>query len=171
MSNYIADLIVALSLLCVLVSGLFVRFRIRLQVTWTACSTFSLSASFWAAAIRIATPLMFGVLGALLCERAGVLNLGIEGIFTAGAMAGWMASTSAPGLWTGVLVAALTGAGSGSCSRCSPCRSACRSTSPASASRCSRPALAYFIYRLALPNVATPPRIAPFQSAQYPGSL
>ncbi len=28
-SNYIADLIVALSLLCVLVSGLFVRFRVR----------------------------------------------------------------------------------------------------------------------------------------------
>ena len=30
-----------------------------------------LSASFWAAAIRIATPYMFGVLGALLCERSG----------------------------------------------------------------------------------------------------
>ena len=29
-SNYIADLIVALALLCVLLSGLFVRFRIRL---------------------------------------------------------------------------------------------------------------------------------------------
>ena len=29
-SNYIADLIVALALLCVLVSGLFVRFRVRL---------------------------------------------------------------------------------------------------------------------------------------------
>ena len=28
-SNYIADLIVALALLCVLVSGLFVRFRVR----------------------------------------------------------------------------------------------------------------------------------------------
>ncbi|MBM0207318.1 hypothetical protein JNW90_33295 [Micromonospora sp. STR1s_5] len=50
-----------------------------------------LSASFWAAAIRIATPLMFGVLGALICERSGVLNLGIEGIFTAGALAGWLA--------------------------------------------------------------------------------
>ena len=48
-------------------------------------------ASFWAAAIRIATPLIFGVLGALLCERAGVLNLGIEGIFVAGAMSGWLA--------------------------------------------------------------------------------
>ena len=38
------------------------------------------SSNFWAAAIRIATPLIFGVLGALICERAGVLNLGIEGI-------------------------------------------------------------------------------------------
>ena len=47
------------------------------------------TANFWAAAIRIATPLIFGVLGALICERSGVLNLGIEGIFTAGAMAGW----------------------------------------------------------------------------------
>ena len=72
-----------------------------------------LSASFWAAAIRIATPLMFGVLGALLCERAGVLNLGIEGIFTAGAMAGWLAVHVGAGLWTGVLVAALTGAAFG----------------------------------------------------------
>ena len=53
-----------------------------------------LSASFWAAAIRIATPYMFGVLGALLCERSGVLNLGIEGIFTAGAMAGWIESAA-----------------------------------------------------------------------------
>ncbi len=55
-----------------------------------------LSASFWAAAIRIATPLMFGVLGVLICERSGVLNLGIEGIFTAGAMAGWLAERLGP---------------------------------------------------------------------------
>ncbi|MBO6860960.1 MAG: ABC transporter permease, partial [Roseibium sp.] len=41
-----------------------------------------ISANFWAAALRIATPLIFGVIGALVCERAGVLNLGIEGIFT-----------------------------------------------------------------------------------------
>ena len=61
-----------------------------------------LSASFWAAAIRIATPYMFGVLGALLCERSGVLNLGIEGIFTAGAMAGWMSVYLGADLWSGV---------------------------------------------------------------------
>ena len=50
-----------------------------------------LNESFWAASLRIATPLIFGVLGALICEKSGVLNLGIEGIFVAGAMSGWMA--------------------------------------------------------------------------------
>src|SRR5690606_25422981 len=68
------------------------------------------SANFWAASLRIATPLIFGVLGALLCERAGVLNLGIEGIFVAGAMAGWLAVYLGLGLWGGVLVAACAGA-------------------------------------------------------------
>ncbi|RTL86516.1 ABC transporter permease, partial [Ancylobacter aquaticus] len=63
-------------------------------------------ANFWAATIRIATPLIFGVLGALLCERAGVLNLGIEGIFVAGAMSGWLAVYLGLPLWGGVLVAA-----------------------------------------------------------------
>ena len=32
--------------------------------------------SFWVAVLRIATPLILGTLGVLLCERAGVLNLG-----------------------------------------------------------------------------------------------
>ena len=44
--------------------------------------------SLWAAAIRIASPLIFATLGELICERAGVLNLGIEGIMTVGAFAG-----------------------------------------------------------------------------------
>ena len=49
-----------------------------------------LSASFWAAAVRIASPLIFATMGELICERAGVLNLGIEGIMVIGAFAGWM---------------------------------------------------------------------------------
>ena len=67
--------------------------------------------SFWVAVLRIATPLIFGTLGVLLCERAGVLHLGIEGIMVAGAFAGWLAVYQGGGLWVGVLVAALTGAG------------------------------------------------------------
>ena len=49
------------------------------------------SAPFWIAALRVATPLILGTLGVLLCERAGVLNLGIEGIMVAGAFVGWLA--------------------------------------------------------------------------------
>ena len=37
-----------------------------------------ISASFWAAVLRIASPLIFATMGELICERAGVLNLGIE---------------------------------------------------------------------------------------------
>ncbi len=66
--------------------------------------------SLWAAVLRIATPLIFGVLGALLCERAGVLNLGIEGIMTMGAMAGWLTVFLGGDLWMGLAVAAVSGA-------------------------------------------------------------
>ena len=48
-----------------------------------------LAAPFWASVLRSATPLILGTLGVLLCERAGVLNLGIEGIMVAGAFTGW----------------------------------------------------------------------------------
>ena len=66
--------------------------------------------SFWVAVLRIATPLILGTLGVLLCERAGVLNLGIEGIMVAGAFTGWLAVYHGMGLWAGVAVAALVGA-------------------------------------------------------------
>ena len=69
-----------------------------------------LAAPFWVAVLRIATPLIFGTLGVLLCERAGVLNLGIEGIMVAGAFVGWLTVYQGGSLWTGVLVAALAGA-------------------------------------------------------------
>ena len=67
------------------------------------------SASFWAAVLRIASPLIFATMGELICERAGVLNLGIEGIMVMGAFAGWMAVYSGLGLWGGVCVAMIAG--------------------------------------------------------------
>src|ERR1051325_7773387 len=65
-----------------------------------------LGAPLWIAVLRIATPLLLGTLGVLLCERAGVLNLGIEGIMVAGAFAGWLTVYHGGGLWLGVVVAA-----------------------------------------------------------------
>ncbi len=127
-----------------------------------------IQANFWAAAVRIATPLVFGVLGALLCERAGVLNLGIEGIFTAGAMAGWMAVWLGAGLWGGVLVAALTGAGFGLLHGVLTVPLGLSQHVTGLAITLFATSLAYFTYRTALPDIATPPRIEPFRPLDVP---
>lgn len=127
------------------------------------------SASFWSAAIRIATPLMFGVLGALLCERSGVLNLGIEGIFTAGALAGWLAVYLGGGLWTGVLIAAVTGAVFGLLHALLTVPLGLSQHVTGIGITLFATSLSYFVYRLALPNVATPPTIQAFRPISIPG--
>ena len=127
-----------------------------------------LTANFWAAAIRIATPLIFGVLGALVCERAGVLNLGIEGIFTAGAMAGWMAVWLGVDLWTGVLVAALTGALFGLLHAALTVPLGLSQHVSGIGITLLASSLSYFIYRTALPDVTSPPRIEPFRPLDIP---
>ncbi len=68
------------------------------------------SQALWIAVSRIAMPLTFGTLGGLLCERAGVLNLPIEGIMVAGAFSGWFAVYCGMDLRTGLLVAMQVGA-------------------------------------------------------------
>ncbi len=126
------------------------------------------NASFWAAAIRIASPLMFGVLGALLCERAGVLNLGIEGIFTAGALAGWLAVYMGAGLWTGVLAAAAAGAVLGLLVAVLTVPLGLSQHVTGLGVTLLATSLSYFLYRVALPNAATPPRIVPFPPLHVP---
>ncbi|MCB1497992.1 MAG: ABC transporter permease [Bauldia sp.] len=126
------------------------------------------TANFWAAAIRIATPLIFGVLGALICERSGVLNLGIEGIFTAGAMAGWMAVWLGVDLWTGVLVAALTGAVFGLLHAALTVPLGLSQHVSGIGITLLASSLSYFVYRTALPDVSSPPRIVPFKPLDIP---
>lgn len=63
---------------------------------------------FLAAAVRIATPLLFAATGELINERAGIINLGVEGAMLAGALAAALASLAA-GVWAGVLAALTAG--------------------------------------------------------------
>lgn len=127
-----------------------------------------ISDSFWAASLRIATPLIFGVLGALICEKAGVLNLGIEGIFAAGAMAGWMAVWLGAGLWGGLLVAALVGGFFGLIHAMLTVPLGLSQHVSGLGVTMLATSVSYFAYRTALPKVSSPPRIEPFQPLDIP---
>ena len=127
-----------------------------------------LSESFWAASLRIASPLIFGVLGALLCERAGVLNLGIEGIFVAGAMAGWMAVWLGAGLWGGVFFAILAGGSLGLLHGILTVPMGLSQHVSGLGVTLFATSLSYFVYRTSLPAVSSPPRIEPFRALDIP---
>ena len=127
-----------------------------------------LSESFWAASLRIATPLIFGVLGALICEKSGVLNLGIEGIFVAGAMTGWLAVWLGAGLWGGVLVAALAGGFFGLIHAVLTVPLGLSQHVSGLGVTLFATSVSYFSYRTALPTVTSPPRIEPFRPLDMP---
>lgn len=127
-----------------------------------------LSASFWAAAIRIASPLIFATLGELICERAGVLNLGIEGIMVAGAFAGWMAVYSGLGLWPGVAVAMIVGMGFGLIQSLLTVPFGLSQHVVGLGVTLLATSSTYFAYRLALPEVTSPPKITAFQPWEIP---
>lgn len=126
------------------------------------------SAGLWAAVLRIATPLIFGTLGALLCERAGVLNLGIEGIMTFGAMIGWLAVFHGADLWTGILVAALAGAIFGLLHALLTVTLGLSQHVTGLGITLFASSLSYFIFRLVVPLAGTPPTIVPFQALDIP---
>ena len=65
--------------------------------------------AFWAAVLTISTPLVFGVMGALLCARAGELNFGIAGVFLIGALMGLVLPQNGVDPWMALLAAAGAG--------------------------------------------------------------
>ena len=65
--------------------------------------------SILATAVRMGTIVLLGALGELVVERAGVLNLSVEGMMLTGAFAGFLGAYYTESLWLGVLTAALAG--------------------------------------------------------------
>lgn len=123
--------------------------------------------AFWVAVLRIATPLILGTLGVLLCERAGVLNLGIEGIMVAGAFAGWLAVYQGLPLWGGVAVAALVGAAFGLLHALLTVGLALSQHVAGLGITMLATALSYYGYRVSFPKVSTPPTVTPFAAMDW----
>lgn len=120
------------------------------------------STPFWVATLRVATPLLFGTLGVLLCERAGVLNLGIEGIMVAGAFCGWFAVYHGMPLWGGVAVAAGAGLAFGLLHGWLTVSLALSQHVAGLGLTMLATSLSYYGYRLAFASVSSPPTITPF---------
>jgi simple sugar transport system permease protein len=69
------------------------------------------TAGFLAATVRVATPLLLAALGETVAERAGVINLGIEGAMLCGALASAIGASwggASAGVGAAVLAGALT---------------------------------------------------------------
>ncbi|MBN2548274.1 MAG: ABC transporter permease, partial [Anaerolineales bacterium] len=89
-----------------LVAGMF----IFSFLSWAAADKSLNLAGLLNSALSKAVPLTLGALSGVLCERAGVVNIAIEGMMLSGAMVGVLAGSLTGNLWFGLLCAVLAGA-------------------------------------------------------------
>ena len=68
-----------------------------------------INVGLFAAAIRMATPIVYASLGGIFSERVGIINIGLEGMMLASAFTGVAVSHYTANPWLGVLAAVLTG--------------------------------------------------------------
>lgn len=61
------------------------------------------------ATLRVSTPILLAAIGETYSERAGILNLGIEGIMLFGAFIGFFVADKSGSLWLGFLLAVMSG--------------------------------------------------------------
>ena len=126
-----------------------------------------LSAPFWVAVLRMATPLILGTLGVLWCERAGVLNLGIEGIMVAGAFIGWLAVYQGAPLWLGVAAAAAAGAALGLLHGLLTVTLSLSQHVAGLGITLLATSLSSYAYRVSFPKVDKPPTVTPFAPMEW----
>jgi simple sugar transport system permease protein len=62
-----------------------------------------------ASSLRMCTPIALGAMAGILCERAGVVNIAIEGMMLAAAAFGFGANLFFENIWVGLVVAVLVG--------------------------------------------------------------
>jgi ABC-type uncharacterized transport system permease subunit len=120
------------------------------------------------AMMRMATPIIFATLGEIIVERAGVLNLGIEGIMLMGAMTGFLVTLSSGSLWAGVLAAALVGMAFGLLMAFLAVYLGLSQHVSGLGITLFATGLAMFVYRLHFGSPTVPPTVQPFKQVAIP---
>jgi simple sugar transport system permease protein len=93
-----------------LVLGLTSAFFVLGFLTFAAAGKSFNLAGLMSSTLLKAVPLTLGALAGVLCERAGVVNIAIEGMMLSAAMTACVAASITGNLWFGMLVGVLTGA-------------------------------------------------------------
>jgi len=127
-----------------------------------------LQIGFLAAILRIATPLLFATLGEMFSERAGVLNLGIEGIMLISAMTGFSGAYFSGDLWIGIAVAMATGAMLGFVHAVLTVALGLSQHVAGIGLTLFASGLAYFLFRLVFGQQSVPPSIKGFTTLPIP---
>jgi general nucleoside transport system permease protein len=93
-----------------MVLGAVAAFFIFGFLTWAAADRSLNLASLLNTTVSKAVPITLGALSGILCERAGVVNIAIEGMMLTGALVAALVGSVAGNLWVGLLAAVLAGA-------------------------------------------------------------
>lgn len=92
-----------------LVLGVVSGFFILAFLVWAAADKSLNFAGLMNSSLSKAVPITLGALSGVLCERAGVVNIAIEGMMLAGAMVGALVGSVTGNLWVGLLAAIASG--------------------------------------------------------------
>lgn len=93
-----------------LVLGLVATLFVLAFLIWAARDrSLSLIGMMQSTVLR-SVPIAFGALSGVLCERSGVINIGIEGMLLSGAFTGAVVGSITDNLWIGLLAGAAIGA-------------------------------------------------------------
>lgn len=78
-------------------------------LTWAATGSTMPVVGLFGGAVALAVPLVFGAMSGVIGERAGVVNIAIDGQLLAGAFAAALVGSMTGSVWAGVLAASVAG--------------------------------------------------------------
>ena len=119
--------------------------------------------------LRVATPLLCATIGEMFSERAGVLNLGIEGIMLLGAMSGFTVAYFSGSLWLGMAAAAASGIIFGALMGVLAVTLGLSQHVSGLGVTMLCTGLSFYCYRLIFGQPSQPPNVEPFAPVPLPG--